>query len=102
MAFLYQPTLLHASTQAIQSFPPKSSFISLFEYDIQNLTLTTHLKSGAVYQHKFFLPVEWDNLKTAQNHSKHWANNICGKHASVRVITRRSPRSELKHKERRK
>jgi hypothetical protein len=78
--------------------PAQSSFIAEFEYDQANLTLTTHLKSGAIYQHKFFLPADWTNLQTSQNHSKHWADNIKGKHASVRVKTVKTPRSEIHRK----
>jgi hypothetical protein len=81
---------------AIQTMASQSSFISLMEYDQANLTLTTHLKSGAVYQHKFVLPSEWQALQTSQNHSKHWAANIKGKKLSVTVKSAKSPKSAIK------
>ncbi len=84
------------STPGIQKMPSQSSFIAGFEYDQANLTLTTHLKSGAIYQHKFFLPSEWSALQTAQDHSKHWADKVRGKKASVRVKSAKAPNSEIK------
>ena len=74
----------------------QSSFIAEFEYDEANLTLTTTMKNGQVYQYKFVTPGEFTNLQTAKNPSKHWADNIRGKKASVRVITKKSPNSEIK------
>lgn len=85
------------STPALQTMPAiGSSFIAAFEYDTANLTLTTHLMSGAIYQAKFVLPSEWDALKTSQNHSKHWSNHIKGKKLSVKVKSAKAPNSEIK------
>jgi hypothetical protein len=84
------------STAALAKMPAQSSFIAEFEYDETNLTLTTHLKNGAVYQHKFVLPSEFIALQTSKNQSKHWSDNIRGKKASVTVIAKKSPRSEIK------
>ena len=89
---------LGAVNLGIQSMPAMSSFIALFEYDQQNLTLTTHFKSGAIYQSKFVLPADWTALQTSQNHGKHWSNNISRKKASVRVKTAKAPKSELKNR----
>lgn len=82
----------------IVSFAPKSSFIALFEYDKQNLTLTTHLMSGAIYQHKFVTPIDFESLKTSQNHGKHWSNQIKGKKLSVPIKRSKAPKSELKRR----
>lgn len=71
----------------------KSSWIESFEYDPASLRLTTHLKSGAIYQHTFVNPLEWLALQTSQSHSKHWADNIRGKKLSVKVKTVKSPDS---------
>lgn len=96
MASVSQPTM--PQTQGLTSFVPESSWIVAFEYDPQNLRLTTHLKSGAIYQHTFVLPAEYEALKTSQNHGKHWSNNIKGKHASVHVKKAKAPLSEVKHR----
>ena len=99
MASINQPAGGSQSTPALQTMPSvNSSFIALFEYDTANLTLTTHLRSGAIYQHKFVLPSEWTALQTSQNHSKHWANAIRGKKLSVTVKSAKAPRSEIKKK----
>ncbi len=90
------PASTGRSTAPLKKMGAQSSFIAEFEYDESNLTLTTHLKNGAVYQSKFFLPSEWTELQTSQNHSKHWADNIRGKKASVRVIVKKAPNSEIK------
>ena len=87
-----------AAAIAIQSFVPQSSFLALLEYDQNNLTLTSHLKSGAIYQHRFVLPLEFTALQTAQNHGKHWANNIKGKKISVTVKKIKAPNSERKRR----
>ncbi len=98
MASVNQPSNnASQSTPPLQSMPAiNSSFIALFEYDTANLTLTTHLRSGAIYQHKFVLPSEWTALQTSQNHSKHWANAIRGKKLSVNVKSAKAPNSEIK------
>lgn len=83
---------------AIQTFVPQSSFLALLEYDQANLTLTSHLKSGAVYQHKFVIPADWAALQTSQNHGKHWSSNIKGKKLSVKIKTVRAPKAELKRR----
>lgn len=100
MAYVATPPNAAATTAGIQTVPANSSWIAAFEYDAANLTLTTHLKDGAIYQHKMFLPVNWEDLKTAPNHSKHWSDQIRGKHASVRIRADKAPKSELKHKRR--
>lgn len=82
----------------IQTMPANSSFIAAFEYDQANLTLTTHLKNGAIYQHKFVVPLDWLALQTSQNHSKHWSDNIRGKKASVRVKVAKAPRADIRKK----
>ena len=74
-----------ANSQQIETLPAKSSWISAFEYDQTNLRLTVHMKKGGIYQHLFFLPAAWEQLKTSQNHSKHYADNIKGKFSSIRV-----------------
>ena len=103
MASFNQPVAASQSTPALQTMPAiGSSFIAAFEYDQNNLTLTTHLKSGAIYQAKFVLPSEWTALQTSQNHSKHWANHIKGKKLSVTVKSAKAPRSEMKKKGRKK
>lgn len=85
-----------ASSPAIEKLAAQSSWIAEFEYDAANLTLTTHLRSGAIYQHKFVLPSEFLALTTAQNHSKHWADTIRSKKASVKVRSAKAPNSEIK------
>ena len=82
--------------QQIEKIAAQSSWIASFEYDAPNLTLTTHLKSGAIYQHKFVVGSEWDQLKTAQSHSKHWADHIRAKKASVTVKSAKSPNGQIK------
>jgi hypothetical protein len=85
-----------ASSPAIETIPAQSPFIAAFEYDAQNLTLTTHLKNGAIYQYKFVVPGDWAALQTSQNQSKHWSDNIRAKKQSVRVKAQKSPNSEIK------
>jgi hypothetical protein len=87
-----------AATPGIVTMPAMSSFIAAFEYDQNNLTLVSHFKSGAIYEAKFFLPMEWTDLQTSQNHSKHWANNVKGKHLTVKVKSAKSPKSEIKRR----
>lgn len=101
MASVNNPTAQPPAV-GIVTMPANSSFIAAFEYDQQNLTLTTHLKSGAIYQAKFVLPLDWTALQTSQNHGKHWANNIKGKKLSVRVKSAKAPRSEIHKKPGRK
>ncbi len=98
MASVNQPSGAPSqSTPKLETMPAVgSSFIAAFEYDAANLTLTTHLLSGAIYQAKFFLPSEWTALQTSQNHSKHWANRVKGKKLSVKVKSAKSPNSEIK------
>lgn len=84
------------SNPAIEKVASQSSWIAAFEYDPTNLTLTTHLKSGAIYQHKFVVPSEWENLKSAQSHSKHWADHIRGKKVSVTVKSAKAPDGKIK------
>ena len=82
------------SPVAIVSFVPASSFLALLEYDQANLRLTSHLKSGAIYQHTFVLPLDFEALKTSQNHGSHWAKNIKGKKLSIKVKVAKSPKSK--------
>lgn len=98
MASVASPSKLTTgrSTPALEKIPAQSSFIAEFEYDSANLTLTTHLKSGAIYQHKFVLASDWTNLQTAKNQSKHWSDNIRGTKQMVRVVVKKAPRSEIK------
>lgn len=96
MASVAQAPTSNQSMPALQTIAVQSSFIAALEYDQQNLTLTTHLKSGAIYQHKFCLPMDWELLKTAKNPSKHWAQNIKGKKASVRIKVAKSPTAGIK------
>ena len=86
----------------LETFAPKSSFMGAWEYDVTNLTLTTHMMKGGIYQHKFVTPGEWEALKTSQNHSSAWSQTIRGKKASVIVKSAKAPRSEEKHKHRNK
>jgi hypothetical protein len=90
-----------ATKAALETMVPSSTFLSLLEYDAQNMTLTSYLKSGAIYQHKMFFPLEWVKLQTTQNHGKEWASSTKGK-ISVRVKKAKAPRSEMKHKRRMK
>jgi hypothetical protein len=85
-------------TQAIVTFVPKSSFIALLEYDQTNLTLTTHMMKGGIYQHKFVVPLDWEGLQTAQNHGKHWSQQIKGKKLGVKVRSAKAPNSEKRRK----
>jgi hypothetical protein len=80
----------------IINIPAQSSFISAFEYDPANLTLTTHLKSGAIYQHKFVTPGDFDLLRTSKDHSRFWSTSIRGKKQSVRVKVSKSPNSGIR------
>ena len=74
-----------SATTGIQTLPAKSSFLSGFEYDQANLRLTVFFKSGGIYQHSFYLPLAWQQLQQAQDHSKHYANSIKGKYAGSRI-----------------
>lgn len=78
------------------SFSPQSSFIALLEYDQQNLTLTTHLKNGAIYQHKSVSPMDWAGLQAAQNSGSHWSKFIKGQKTSVKVKKIKAPNSGIK------
>ncbi len=84
------------SSKAPVKLGAKSSFIAEFEYDEGNVTLTTHMKNGAIYQHKFVVPSEWDALKTAKSQSKYWSDFIRGKKASVVVKAQKAPNSAIK------
>jgi hypothetical protein len=77
-------------------FIPKSSFIAVLEYDEQNLTLTTHMKNGAIYQAKNVDPDEWEELQAAPNASSYWSNNIRGAKESVKLKVVRAPNSGIK------
>lgn len=84
------------STKAPIKLGAKSSFIAEFEYDEHNLTLTTHMKNGAIYQHKMVDPDDWEGLKTAKSQGKFWSDNIRGKKSSVVVKTQKAPNSDVK------
>ncbi len=84
------------STKAPIKVGAKSSFIAEFEYDEHNLTLTTHMKNGAIYQHKMVDPDDWEGLKTAPSQGKYWSDLIRGKKQSVRVKISKAPNSEVK------
>ena len=83
-----------ASTAALQTFVPQSSFLALVEYDQANLRMTTWLKSGAIYQHTFCTPLDFEALKTAQNHGRHWSKNIKGVKLGIRLKSAKSAKSE--------
>ena len=83
---------------SLQILPASSSFISSFEYDQAQMRLTTCLKSGAIYQHTFVMPMDWLALQTSQNHSKHWAKNIKGKKLGIRIKSAKAAKSETKHR----
>jgi hypothetical protein len=85
MASLPPNQAKQAATNGIETLPAKSSWIDSFEYDSINYRLTTHLKDGNIYQHVFFLPINWDQLKTAQKHSDFFNHSVKGKFASIHV-----------------
>lgn len=87
-----------AKAPQIQTFVPHSSFLALLEYDPVNLALTSHMMNGAIYQHRFVLPTDWQALQTSQNHGKHWSEQIRGKKLSVRLKSAKAPRSEIKRR----
>lgn len=84
------------STKPLVKIGAKSSFIAEFEYDAHNLTLTTHMKNGAIYQHKMVDPDDWEGLKTAESQGKYWSDFIRGKKTSTRVKIAKAPNSEVK------
>ena len=96
MAFI--SSLQAATKSQMQTLIPKSTFISMLEYDQTNLTMTSWMSNGSVYQHKFIMPLDWDALKTAQNHGKHWSKNIRGKKLSVKVKSAKAPKAEMRRK----
>ena len=91
MASIPGVSSVQAPLQGVQTIPAKSSWISLFEFDPVNLRLTTHLKNGAIYQHTFFTPWDWEALKTSQFHGFHFNNFIKGKKSSLRVKVLKGP-----------
>lgn len=86
------------SSKPLVKLGAKSSFIAEFEYDEHNLTLTTHMKNGAIYQHKQVDPGDWEGLKTAESQGKYWSDFIRGKKASTRVKIAKAPNSEVRKK----
>ncbi len=84
------------SSKPLVKIGAKSSFIAEFEYDEHNATLTTHMKNGAIYQHKQVDPDDWEGLKTAKSQGKYWSDFIRGQKASVRVKVQKAPNSEVK------
>ena len=84
--------------QPIQMMPAISSFIAAFEYDPSQMRLTTHLKSGAIYQHTFVMPMDFEALKLSHNHSKHWASAIKGKKLGIRIKSAKAAKSETKRR----
>lgn len=97
MASVAQPRT-YRQQAALETFSPKSSFLAALEYDVTNLTLTTHMLKGGIYQHKFVTPGDWSALQVSQNHGQAWSKIIKGKKASVIVKSAKAPKSELKHK----
>lgn len=99
MASLLPNDLTFKSTESVlgfKSFSPQSSFISMLEYDQQNLTLTTHMKNGAIYQHKMVTPMDWEALQHAQNVGRHWSGMIRGQKAAVKIKRVKAPNSGIK------
>lgn len=76
--------------------PASSSWIASFDYDPANLTLTTTLKSGAIYQHKMVTPIEYDELISAKSQAQFWTANIKGKKASAIVKPAKAPNAAVK------
>ena len=95
MAFVASPAK-PSGAPAIVKVPAQSSFIASFEYDAANLTLTTHLKDGSIYQHKFVTPIDFDLLLTSKSQSKHWANSVKGNKQVVKVKTAKTPNSDIR------
>lgn len=98
MASVAQAPATKRSTPPLQTIPVKSRFIASMEYDQGNLTLTTHLINGSIYQHKMVTPVEWETLKISDNLGKTWSSAIKGKKLSVKIKSAKAPRSELKRR----
>lgn len=96
MAGVNGPGQSSRSTPGLQKVAADSSWIAAFEYDEANMTLTTILKSGAIYQHKDFHPAEWMQLQTAKSQSKHWSSAIKGLKPSVTVKSAKMPNSAIK------
>ena len=96
MAFISIPPVTNASSGGIIKTVLQSSFIAAVEYDQANLTLTTHFKNGAIYQHKFVMPTEHTALITSQNHGKAWSTQIKGKKQGVKIRKIKAPRAEIK------
>jgi hypothetical protein len=42
--------------------------------------------------------LDWLNLKTSQNHGKHWGKAIKGKKIGIRIKSAKSAKSEVKHR----
>ena len=85
-----------AKAAGIQTIPANSSWIAAFEYDPAAMRLTTHLKDGAIYQHTFVTTMDWENLKTAKSHGKHWTKNIKSMKQSIRIKSSKSPFGDIK------
>jgi hypothetical protein len=100
MAFSTNANFTQSPASGLSTLVPASSWIAMFEYDPQNLRLTTHLKNGAIYQHIFVLPSEWTALVTSQHHSKHWSSTIKAKKQSIAIKRQKAPNSEKKEKPR--
>lgn len=92
-----KPQASGGPAKGIKKAGAQSTFIAGWEYDENNMTLITHMKNGAIYEHKGqFSPEAWDELTTAKNPAKHWANFVKGQYASVRVKVVKAPNSEIK------
>ena len=89
---------LQQSTSVLQTFVPQSSFLALIEYDPANLRMTSWLKSGAIYQHTFCTPLDFEALKTSQNHGRHWSKNIKGVKLGIRLKSAKAAKSETRRK----
>lgn len=84
------------STHVLHKIAADSSWIAAFEFDEANETLTTILKSGAIYQHKDFHTADWLGLQTAKSQSKHWSATVKGIKPSVTVKSSKMPNSAIK------
>ena len=98
MASVFNSNSTKPPTQGLQTLVPKSSWITMYEYDPQNLRLTTNLKNGSIYQHTFVMPLEFQALTTSANHAIYFTRNIKGKKLGIKVKVHRSPTAGIQNR----
>lgn len=88
----------------MDKFEPKSSFLTLAEYDDKARAMTITFKTGSQVKYMYVFPATWLSFKEAKDHSSYYSRAIKGKLMSISIVkktighTRSTPLHQIKQK----